>query len=93
MVEVPAQKLLLAWLTANSVTQTEFAANFGDLKQSSVSSWIRGTARPRPAYRTVIEALTGISEDEWLSPEDRKARDTYMRAATRARRSQRVARG
>jgi hypothetical protein len=93
MVEVPAQKLLLAWLTNNGVTQTEFAANFGDLKQSSVSSWIRGTARPSPGYRTVIEALTGIVEDEWLTPEERKERDTYMRAAARSRRSQRVARG
>lgn len=83
MLEVPAQKLLAKWLKANGVTQDVFAKNFGELNQSSVSSWIRGTSRPLPPFRTVIQAVTGIAEDEWLTADERRKRDSLLRAANR----------
>ncbi len=42
------------------------------MDQASVSMWKDGRVRPRSHLRKAIERATGISENDWLTTEERR---------------------
>lgn len=71
---VPAKKKLRDWLKDNGWSQRKLADTVGVEEQSSVSRWCDDAAKERPTERRreLIEGLTGISRDDWLTADERK---------------------
>lgn len=78
MVQTDGRKLLLKELGKPDRSQSWLARQLS-IKQSSVSLWVHGRARPETHLRTILEALLGIPRDSWLTKAEslqiQKARD------------------
>ncbi len=63
--ETDFEKILKEFLTANNLTQTEFAKKIG-VKQSQVSEWLKGKAKP--GYDTLKRMVIAydVSADYFL---------------------------
>ncbi|MBQ8374416.1 MAG: helix-turn-helix transcriptional regulator [Clostridia bacterium] len=61
--------ILSNYLKENSLTQTKFAAIVG-IKQSQVSEWLKGKAKPAYDILRLIAKTTGASADFWLGLTD-----------------------
>lgn len=69
----PAQEVLAEYLAAErSRTQVWLARVLG-VSQSTISIWIRGKSRPGLGYALMIQYLTGIPADMWLTEAERLA--------------------
>jgi len=42
------------------------------ITQSAISAWVRGTSRPEPVMRAVLERVLGISVDDWTTAAERR---------------------
>ena len=68
--ETRARHELARWLTGSpSRTQTALAETLR-VEQPLVSQWLRGTARPSPKLRAMIEKRCGIPQVSWLDIEE-----------------------
>jgi transcriptional regulator with XRE-family HTH domain len=76
-----APALLGKWLKKKHVSQQVFAERLG-LNQSSVSNWLREITRPDETHQEIIETITGISRDSWMTTEERRERDAKIKHAT-----------
>lgn len=64
-----------------AMTQTEIASIL-QVKQPSISNWLRGLARPEPHLRTALERLIGIPASDWQTKKEaRDERDALERIA------------
>lgn len=61
--------ILRAFLKENNLTQTKFAKIVG-IKQSQVSEWLKGKAKPSYDILKQISKSFGISADFWLGLTD-----------------------
>lgn len=57
---------------SQSAIARELTESGATASQSAVSAWCRGSSRPEPPLRKVIEAFYGIGEDDWLTDEERE---------------------
>ncbi len=62
-------EILKEYLTLNNLTQTQFAAKVG-VKQSQVSEWLKGKAKPGYDALKKIAVTFGISADYLLGITD-----------------------
>ena len=62
-------EILKEYLTLNNLTQTQFAAKVG-VKQSQVSEWLKGKAKPGYDVLKKIAVTFGISADYLLGITD-----------------------
>ena len=62
-------EILREFLTENGITQTEFAKRIG-VKQSQVSEWLRGKAKPGYDTLKAISLAFSISADYFLGITD-----------------------
>lgn len=90
MLHTVARAKLVEWLSASGRSQSELARAL-EVRQSAVSLWVRGHARPEPPLREAIEHVTGIpSRDWWTESETElvtRVRASTKRTATRRRAS------
>lgn len=66
------RQLLCKWLRANkgqNASQSSLARAM-KIGQPSVSSWCRGVNRPDIHRRNLLELITGIPADSWLTPRE-----------------------
>ena len=61
--------ILKAFLKENALTQTEFARTIG-VKQSQVSEWLKGKAKPSYDILKQMSICLGISADYFLGITD-----------------------
>lgn len=65
----PGAELLKAWLQDKNLTQAALA-DLLEVQPSAVANWACGWARPDDVTRVVLEDLSGISQDRWLTKEE-----------------------
>lgn len=82
---VPAKQKLQTWLTSKGWSQTKLAGLVG-VKQSAVSRWCDESSKDRPTgpRQELLEALTGIPRDEWLTAKERRDASKVEGAIRRA---------
>lgn len=78
MHECVARLKLVDWLANDGRSQAELARLLG-VSQPAVYNWLRGTSRPEPPLRAVLEELTGIPVGEWETGEERAKRESALR--------------
>ncbi len=80
--DTKGRRALLGWIAEDPAvrTQTSIADRLG-CKQSSVSDWVTGKARPTGILLTILCALLGCVEDDWRTAEERKALRAGLRRA------------
>lgn len=74
------RKLLKEWMSQDeSRTQCAVADAIG-VRQSAVSEWRSGKARPRDRLRVALETLTDghVGRDSWLSEKERESLDAVQ---------------
>ncbi len=62
-------EILREFLTINNMTQTEFAKRVG-VKQSQVSEWLKGKAKPSYDILRQMSLSLGVSSDYLLGLDD-----------------------
>lgn len=62
-------EILREFLTINNMTQTEFAKRVG-VKQSQVSEWLKGKAKPSYDILRQMSLSLGVSSDYLLGIDD-----------------------
>lgn len=62
--------ILREYLKENALTQTKFAELVGTIKQSQVSEWLNGKAKPGYELLKQMSKTTGIPADYWLGLTD-----------------------
>jgi transcriptional regulator with XRE-family HTH domain len=68
-----AREQLVAWAKASPRgAQTKLARDLG-VSKPSLSAWVNGHARPEHHHRVVLERLTGIPADAWMTESERSA--------------------
>ena len=65
MQQIEFREILKNFLKENALTQTQFAGIVG-VKQSQVSEWLKGKAKPSYDILKDISKAFGISADFWL---------------------------
>lgn len=68
--EYQFEEILKEFLVCNNLTQTAFAAKIG-VKQSQVSEWLKGKAKPGYDSLKAIAVTFGISADYFLGITDK----------------------
>lgn len=61
-----------------AMTQTEIASIL-DIKQPSISNWLRGLARPEPHLRVALEKLIGIPATDWQTKKEAKSESDALK--------------
>ena len=67
--EIEFKDILKSFLKENCLTQTKFAGYIG-VKQSQVSEWLKGKAKPGYDLIKQMSISLGISADYWLGISD-----------------------
>ena len=67
--EIEFKDILKNFLKENDLTQTKFAVFIG-VKQSQVSEWLKGKAKPGYDLIKQMSISLGISADYWLGISD-----------------------
>ena len=65
MKELEFTEILKNFLKENDLTQTKFARTVG-IKQSQVSEWLKGKAKPSYDLLKQMSKAFGVSADFWL---------------------------
>ena len=77
----------LAALCKSGEGQSKLAKHITDagapITQSAISAWVRGTSRPEPVMRAVLQDLFAIPADDWTTRSERRILDRVS-AHTRA---------
>ena len=83
MTNTAGRRLLRAYLDAN-IGQQRLADQLG-VKQSAISLWKSGKARPKAEHRVLLRELLNIPEESWLTtPELREVRKLRGKFEARA---------
>lgn len=71
--DTPGRAALSAYLSdpAHPERSQSALAKMLGINQSSISGWVRGTARPEPHLRTALQFLAGIRAETWDTAEER----------------------
>lgn len=78
---------LQAWVEAEPTRNQTTLAELLEVKQPTVSAWLRGRARPDALQRELIEARTGVPTDAWFTAEELEAVRRARRCRARSTRT------
>lgn len=67
------RKKLLRWL-ATTGAQADLARRL-QVSQAAVHWWTTGRQRPTPPYRRALARILAISEDDWMTSDERRIAD------------------
>lgn len=68
--ETKARHALARWLDERPTRTQTALAEVLDVEQPLISQWLRGTARPSPKLRAMLEKHCGIPQAYWLDPSE-----------------------
>lgn len=78
---VNGRKLLLKWFRDDeSRTRVGLGARVGVTGQA-VSRWLSGSARPDDEVRVLLEHVTGVPADSWMTASERERRKAALARA------------
>jgi transcriptional regulator with XRE-family HTH domain len=79
--DTPGRQALQKYLEAETLRSQNWLARLLGVGQQTVSLWMRGYNRPGFAHMAMIQLVTGISPDLWLT-DDERSRIASVRVKT-----------
>jgi transcriptional regulator with XRE-family HTH domain len=72
MIRTPARRALKSYIESKrGLNQSQLARKLG-ISQPSVWAWLVGASRLEEPRRRVLERITGIPADDWLTTKERE---------------------
>lgn len=79
MAKTDGRKQLASWIRGDVTRSQAVVARALGVSGPAVSAWIRGVSRPEQHHRLMLERLTGIAPEAWLTAREVKVLEESLR--------------